>query len=47
MNTLLILTDPSYGTERGYRSLRLAKPLVKVPYVRFAWQQQSFWNYAR
>jgi hypothetical protein len=41
VKTLLILTDPSYGTERGYSSLRLAKTLAKDPYVWFAWQQQS------
>ena len=28
MNTLLILNDPPYGTERSYNALRLAKALV-------------------
>ena len=28
MNTLLILNDPPYGTERSYNALRLAKALA-------------------
>ena len=28
MNTLLILNDPPYGTERSYNALRLAKALT-------------------
>jgi len=28
MNTLVILNDPPYGTERSYNGLRLAGPLV-------------------
>ena len=28
MNTLLILNDPPYGSERSYNALRLAKALV-------------------
>lgn len=31
MNTLLILNDPPYGTERSYNGLRLAKALSKQP----------------
>lgn len=29
MNTLLILNDPPYGTERSYNALRLASALMK------------------
>lgn len=29
MNTLLILNDPPYGTERSYNGFRLAKALAK------------------
>ena len=29
MNTLLILNDPAYGTERSYNGLRLAAALAK------------------
>lgn len=29
MNTLLILNDPPYGTERSYNGFRLAKALEK------------------
>ena len=29
MNTLLILNDPPYGTERAYNGLRLAQTLLK------------------
>ena len=29
MNTLFILNDPPYGTERAYNGLRLAHALVK------------------
>ncbi len=28
MNTLIILNDPPYGTERSYNGLRLAKALI-------------------
>lgn len=30
MNTLIILNDPPYGTERSYNGLRLALQLVKA-----------------
>ncbi|QYZ67453.1 MAG: hypothetical protein OI74_13700 [Gammaproteobacteria bacterium (ex Lamellibrachia satsuma)] len=30
MNTLIILNDPPYGTERSYHGLRLAKALNKT-----------------
>jgi len=30
MNTLLILNDPPYGTERSYNALRLAHALTKA-----------------
>ncbi|WP_177418272.1 DsrE/DsrF/TusD sulfur relay family protein [endosymbiont of Lamellibrachia barhami] len=30
MNTLIILNDPPYGTERSYNGLRLAKALSKA-----------------
>ncbi len=30
MNTLIILNDPPYGTERSYNGLRLAKALSKT-----------------
>ena len=30
MNTLIILNDPPYGTERSYNGLRLAKALNKA-----------------
>jgi len=30
MNTLIILNDPPYGTERSYNGLRLAKALIKA-----------------
>lgn len=29
MNTLIILNDPPYGTERSYNGLRMAKSLIK------------------
>ncbi len=31
MNTLFILNDPPYGSERSYNGLRLAKALSKQP----------------
>ena len=30
MNTLIILNDPPYGTERSYNGLRMAKALAKA-----------------
>ncbi len=30
MNTLFILNDPPYGTERSYNALRLARQLLKA-----------------
>ena len=30
MNTLFILNDVPYGTERSYNGLRLARPLGKL-----------------
>lgn len=31
MNTLFILNDAPYGTERSYNALRLARALAKEP----------------